>query len=99
MTSLLITAQPLNADGAGVSAVATTNDVAGAANADDIDLSPEATVLRHYTQSNFIVQDADAESVIQSYLNAFSMAYDPHTAYIGEIVSAYIIREDEPQNP
>lgn len=48
----------------------------------DIDLSPEATVLRHYTQANFIVQDADAESVIQSYLNAFSMAYDPHTAYM-----------------
>ena len=39
-------------------------------------------MLRHYEQSDIIVQDTDAESVIQSYLNAFSMAYDPHTAYM-----------------
>ena len=58
-----------------------STNIASSADA-EIDLSPEATVLRHYTQSNFIVQDADAESVIQSYLNAFSMAYDPHTAYM-----------------
>ena len=47
-----------------------------------LDLSPEATVRRHYEQSDIIVQDTDAESVIQSYLNAFCAAYDPHTAYM-----------------
>ncbi len=61
------------AAGAAASAAASTNS---------LDLSPEATVLRHYEQSDIIVQDTDAESVIQGYLNAFSMAYDPHTAYM-----------------
>ena len=49
---------------------------------DSLDLSPEATVRRHYEQADIIVQDTDAESVIQSYLMAFCAAYDPHTAYM-----------------
>ena len=49
---------------------------------DSLDLSPEATVRRHYEQLDIIVQDTDAESVIQSYLMAFCAAYDPHTAYM-----------------
>jgi carboxyl-terminal processing protease len=64
-------------------ASALTNAMASASvSTNALDLSPEATVLRHYEQSDIIVQDTDAESVIQSYLNAFSMAYDPHTAYM-----------------
>ena len=76
-----------------VEAVSATNivvDVAAVTNAatsasvstNSLDLSPEATVRRHYEQSDIIVQDTDAESVIQSYLNAFCAAYDPHTAYM-----------------
>ena len=64
-------------------AAALTNETASASvSTHALDLSPEATVLRHYEQSDIIVQDTAAESVIQSYLNAFSMAYDPHTAYM-----------------
>ena len=58
------------------------SDAAASTNAAALDLSPEATVRRHYEQSDIIVQDTDAESVIQSYLNAFCAAYDPHTAYM-----------------
>ncbi len=76
-----------------VDAVSATNivvDVAAITNAatsasvstNSLDLSPEATVRRHYEQSDIIVQDTDAESVIQSYLNAFCATYDPHTAYM-----------------
>ena len=57
-------------------------DAAASTNAAALDLSPEATVRRHYEQADIIVQDTDAESVIQSYLNAFCAAYDPHTAYM-----------------
>ncbi len=64
-------------------ATALTNAVAAATvSTNSLDLSPEATVRRHYEQSDIIVQDTDAESVIQSYLNAFCAAYDPHTAYM-----------------
>ena len=58
------------------------SDAAASTNAAALDLSPEATVRRHYEQADIIVQDTDAESVIQSYLNAFCAAYDPHTAYM-----------------
>ncbi len=64
-------------------AAAFTNGVASAfVSTNVLDLSPEATVRRHYEQSDIIVQDTDAESVIQSYLNAFTAAYDPHSAYM-----------------
>ena len=76
-----------------VEAVSATNSVAEVAaftnaaasasvSTNSLDLSPEATVRRHYEQSDIIVQDTDAESVIQSYLNAFCATYDPHTAYM-----------------
>ena len=72
-----------------VAAVSATNIVAdavatasGTVSTNSLDLSPEATVRHHYEQSDIIVQDTDAESVIQSYLNAFCAAYDPHTAYM-----------------
>ncbi len=64
-------------------AIALTNAMASTTvSTNSLDLSPEATVRRHYEQLDIIVQDTDAESVIQSYLNAFCAAYDPHTAYM-----------------
>lgn len=57
-----------------------TNSTSSVTNS--VDLSPEAFVRKRYEQYNIIIQDSDAESLIQRYLNAFAAAYDPHSAYM-----------------
>ncbi len=46
------------------------------------DLSPEAFILDRYTQYMHIMDDSDAEWVIQKYLTAFAKAFDPHCDYL-----------------
>ena len=57
-----------------------TNSTSSVTNS--VDLSPEAFVRKRYEQYNIIIQDSDAESLIQRYLNAFAAAYDPHSGYM-----------------
>lgn len=63
-----------------------TLEVAGTADSNsptnDVDLSPETFVRKRYNQFNIMIQDTDAEWVIERYLLAFCQAYDPHTAYM-----------------
>ena len=47
-----------------------------------IDMSPEAVVGRRYKQFKDIMADADADYVLERFLSAFTMAYDPHSAYM-----------------
>ena len=59
---------------------ASTNDVAEAA---EPEKPPKQVLLekyRHYLQ--MIITEADEESVLQRYLVAVMMAYDPHSAYM-----------------
>lgn len=45
-------------------------------------LSPEAFVRKRYHQQLLVVEDHDADWVVQNYLSAFCQAYDPHTDYL-----------------
>gem|GEM_PF-289389 len=43
---------------------------------------PDIMIGKRYKQFLTIMQDMDEEEVLQRYLNAFAMAYDPHTEYM-----------------
>jgi len=62
---------------------ASTNDVAEAA---EPEKPPKQVILekyRHYLQ--MILTESDEESVLQRYLIAVTMAYDPHSAYMSPL--------------
>lgn len=67
---------------------ATPSDAGSAASstnappAPSLDMSPEAVVKRRYKQYLDIVNDADADYVIERFLCSFAEVYDPHTAYM-----------------
>lgn len=44
-------------------------------------LSPTAFVRKRYQQTLMIIEDHEAEWLVQTYLSAFAQAYDPHTEY------------------
>lgn len=44
--------------------------------------TPEAFVLKRYRQYRIVIDDSDAEWVLQRFLSAVAAAYDPHTAYM-----------------
>jgi len=79
------------ADAAATNAVpeapSATNAVSGDASgepdaASAPDLSPEEYVMKRYRQMHIILEDSDAEWVLQRYLSAFTQAYDPHSGYM-----------------
>ncbi|MCE9615421.1 MAG: carboxy terminal-processing peptidase [Lentisphaerae bacterium] len=41
----------------------------------------ETVLLRRYQQAQIVVDDSDAEQLLQRYLTAFTQAYDPHSTY------------------
>ncbi len=45
-------------------------------------LAPEAFIRKRYEQYLTILEDYDAESVVQRYLSAFAQVYDPHSDYM-----------------
>lgn len=45
-------------------------------------LSPEALIAKRYEQFKIMLEDSDAEWVLEKYLSAFAQAYDPHSAYM-----------------
>lgn len=56
---------------------ASTNAIAVSTNAPSI----EQMILKRYQQAQTIIEDSDPEWVLQRYLTAFTLAYDPHSAY------------------
>ncbi|TAN36178.1 MAG: hypothetical protein EPN23_09480 [Verrucomicrobia bacterium] len=47
----------------------------------DPSLAPREFILKRYKQFLTVLQDSDLEWVLQRYLMAFTMAYDPHSEY------------------
>jgi carboxyl-terminal processing protease len=44
-------------------------------------LTPDQFILKRYAQFQTVLQDSDLDWVLQRYLMAFTMAYDPHSEY------------------
>jgi len=44
--------------------------------------TPEEMILKRHRQFYTVLNGHDAEWVLQAYLNAFTQAYDPHSAYL-----------------
>ena len=51
----------------------------------DPKLTPHEFILKRYQQFLTVLQDSDLEWVLQRYLAAFTMAYDPHSEYLSPI--------------
>lgn len=49
---------------------------------ESLDLSPVDRVLKMHRQFATVIEGHDAEWVLQTYLNAFTQAYDTHSAYM-----------------
>lgn len=47
-----------------------------------IEKSPESIIRERYRQVLTVLQDSDAEWVLQKYLSAYTQAYDPHSSYL-----------------
>jgi carboxyl-terminal processing protease len=45
-------------------------------------LSPSENIAKRYKQLMIVIQDMDEEAVLQRYLSAVAMAYDPHSDYM-----------------
>ncbi len=60
------------------SADSATNGAAGA----DALLSPEEFIRKRYKQYLIVLDDSDADFVLQRYFTAFTQAYDPHSEYM-----------------
>lgn len=76
-----------NAVAAAEAASTNATETAEAEVADDDDyeeeeLTPDAFVRKRYKQYATIIADADADWLIERYLNAFAAIYDPHTNYM-----------------
>jgi carboxyl-terminal processing protease len=48
---------------------------------EELKLTPEERIRKRYRQLLSVVDGHDAEFVLQTYLNAFTQAYDAHTSY------------------
>ena len=45
-------------------------------------LTPQENVAKRYKQFLIVIQDMDEEAILQRYLSAVAMAYDPHSDYM-----------------
>jgi len=45
-------------------------------------LTPQENVAKRYKQFMIVIQDMDEEAILQRYLSAVAMAYDPHSDYM-----------------
>jgi len=63
--------------------VLATNGAAVARASDaDAQLSPEVFFRKRYKQFLMVLEDSDAEFVLQRYFTSFTQAYDPHSEYM-----------------
>lgn len=60
----------------------TNNAAVGRASDTDAQLSPEAFFRKRYKQFLMVLEDSDAEFVLQRYFTSFAQAYDPHSEYM-----------------
>ncbi len=60
----------------------TNGTTLGRASDADAQLSPEAFFRKRYKQFLMVLEDSDAEFVLQRYFTAFAQAYDPHSEYM-----------------
>jgi carboxyl-terminal processing protease len=65
-------------------AAATSTNGASLGRASEADalLSPEVFFRKRYKQFLMVLEDSDAEFVLQRYFTAFAQAYDPHSEYL-----------------
>jgi carboxyl-terminal processing protease len=68
-------------------AAAVTNDTPDAATGGTVTntppvLTPQENVAKRYKQFMIVIQDMDEEAILQRYLSAVAMAYDPHSDYM-----------------
>jgi carboxyl-terminal processing protease len=76
----------LDQEAASNKVVSATNDVppsaaAAGTNAPPV-LSPQENIAKRYKQFMIVIQDMDEEAILQRYLSAVAMAYDPHSDYM-----------------
>lgn len=65
-----------------------TNDIIAVTNKIVVaELTPEEKIIKRYRQMQVILNDNEADWVLQKYLTAFSHAYDPHTDYMSHDTS------------
>jgi len=62
--------------------MAPTNGVAPRASDADALLTPETFLRKRYKQFLLVLEDSDAEFVLQRYFTAYSQTYDPHSEYM-----------------
>lgn len=67
---------------AGPEAGSTNGATLGRASEADALLSPEAFSRKRYKQFLMVLEDSDAEFVLQRYFTSFAQAYDPHSEYM-----------------
>jgi carboxyl-terminal processing protease len=60
-----------------------TDEVEGTADP-DANLSPEDFIRKRYKQLLTVMSDTDSNWILQQYLSAVCMAYDPHSGYMSE---------------
>jgi carboxyl-terminal processing protease len=68
-----------NGEPKGTNAVAASKE--GAPDAEAV-ATPEEAIRKRYGRFLTVIQDADSEWVLQRYLTAFALAYDPHSEYL-----------------
>ncbi|MEI8121224.1 MAG: carboxy terminal-processing peptidase [bacterium] len=61
---------------------APTNGVTARASDADALLTPETFLRKRYKQFLLVLEDSDAEFVLQRYFTAYSQTYDPHSEYM-----------------
>ncbi|MDA1044693.1 MAG: S41 family peptidase, partial [Verrucomicrobia bacterium] len=44
--------------------------------------TPEQSIIKRYQQTLTVLEDSDAEWVLQNYMSAFTRAYDPHSEFM-----------------
>ena len=64
------------------SGTAPTNGVMARASDADALLTPETFLRKRYKQFLLVLEDSDAEFVLQRYFTAFSQTFDPHSEYM-----------------
>lgn len=70
------------ADAGDSKGAAPTNAVSVRASEADAQLTPESFLRKRYKQFLLVLEDSDAEFVLQRYFTAFAQAYDPHSEYM-----------------
>ena len=68
--------------GEGKATTVPTNSAALRASEADAQLSPESYLRKLYKQFLLVLEDSDAEFVLQRYFTAFAQSYDPHSEYM-----------------